>query len=194
MENGLELAYPAKKRGKEKMKKIMVVGVSAGVGKSTFARELGEKLDLPVYHLDSYHWKPGWIEADKNEFRKAIEKLVNEDAWIIEGNYSSTIDLRLAEADTLIYLELPLRVCLYRVLKRWLTNLGRTRPDMGEGCPERMEWEFLKFIITTYSRRKTEMKQRLKKFQGMDVRNQPVMLASREQIHGFLEGLQKDSH
>lgn len=175
------------------MKKIMVVGVSAGVGKSTFARTLGEKLDLPVHHLDSFHWKPGWVEADKNEFREVIEKLVKEDAWIIEGNYSSTIDLRLAEADTLIYLELPLRICLYRVLKRWLTNIGRTRPDMGEGCPERMEWEFLKFIITTYTRRKTEMRQRLAKFQEMDRFNQPVLLAGQGQIAGFLAGLPEDA-
>ncbi|MGO1060355.1 topology modulation protein [Planococcus sp. FY231025] len=174
------------------MGRIMVVGVSAGVGKSTFARALGEELGLPVYHLDRYHWKPGWVEADKNEFREALEGLVNEDAWIIEGNYSSTIDLRLSRADTLIYLELPLRVCLYRVLKRWLTNIGRTRPDMGEGCPERMEWEFLKFIITTYGRRKTEMRQRLAAFQEMDPRYRPVLLASKEQIDGFLSGLREN--
>lgn len=175
------------------MKKIMVVGVSAGVGKSTFARKLGEKLDLPVHHLDRYHWKSGWIEADKAEFRAALEKVVDEDAWIIEGNYSSTFDLRLAKADTIIYLELPLGVCLYRVLKRWLTNLGRTRPDMAEGCPERMEWEFLKFIVTTYSRRKTEMRQRMEKFLKLDPRNQSFVLANQKHIAGFLEGVRKDS-
>lgn len=173
------------------MKKIMVVGVSAGVGKSTFARKIGEKLELPVHHLDRYHWKAGWIERDKEEFRAALEKVVERDTWIIEGNYSSTFGLRLAKADTIIYLELPLRVCLYRVLKRWLTNLGRTRPDMTEGCPERMEWEFLKFIVTTYSRRKTEMRQRIERFLKLDSNNQSFVLVGQKQIDGFLEGLRK---
>lgn len=173
------------------MKRIMVVGVSAGVGKSTFARKIGDKLDLPVHHLDRYHWKPGWIEADKEEFREALEKVVVEDAWVIEGNYSSTFDLRLSRADTIIYLELPLRVCLYRVLKRWLTNLGKTRPDMTEGCPERMEWEFLKFIVTTYSRRKTEMRQRIGRFLERDPRNQSFVLVGQKQIDGFLKGVRK---
>ena len=51
------------------MQRIMVIGVSAGVGKSRFARRLGEATDLPVHHLDAYFWKPGWIEAEEKEFQ-----------------------------------------------------------------------------------------------------------------------------
>lgn len=173
------------------MRKIMVVGVSAGVGKSTFAARLGEILDLPVHHLDAYHWKPGWQEADKEEFKAAQQTIVKGENWIIEGNYSSTFDIRMAQADTFIYLELPLLVCLYRVLKRWLANIGKTRPDMGEGCPEKMEWEFLKFIVTTYAERKVKMRIRMRSFLEMHADNKAVLLSGKKEIAGFLETVGK---
>ncbi|MDN7246664.1 topology modulation protein [Planococcus shenhongbingii] len=171
------------------MKKIMVTGVSAGAGKSTFAAELGEKLGLPVHHLDSIYWKPGWIEAEPAEFRAAQEKVTAGESWIIEGNYSDSFDIRFAKADTFIYLELPLRVCLYRVLKRWLTNIGNTRPDMAEGCPEKMDLEFLKFIVTTYAARKVKMRERMRKFQEVRPENQIIFLGNKKQINGFLKSI-----
>ncbi|MDN3449016.1 topology modulation protein [Planococcus sp. APC 3906] len=174
------------------MRKIMVVGVSAGVGKSTFAAKLGEILDLPVHHLDSYHWKPGWQEAEKEEFESVQYNIVKRDRWIIEGNYSSTFDIRMAQADTFIYLELPLRVCLYRVLKRWLSNIGKTRPDMGEGCPEKMEWEFLKFIVTTYAARKVKMRSRMRSFLEARDGNKVILLSGKKEIAGFLETVDKE--
>lgn len=169
------------------MKKIIVCGVSAGAGKSTFARKLGEKLEMPVHHLDSYYWKAGWLEREKEEFRDKQRQLVKEDTWIIEGNYASSMEIRLAEADTFIYLELPLRVCLYRALKRWVLNYGKTRPDMAEGCPEKMDKEFLKFIVTTYADRKIEMRQRGKDFIARGPDHQSVILQTQKQIDGFLK-------
>ena len=169
------------------MKKIIVAGVSAGVGKSTFAVKLGEGLNLPVHHLDAYHWKPGWIEAEKEEFRSVQHNIVKGDHWIIEGNYSSTFDIRMAQADTFIYLELPLRVCVYRVLKRWLSNIGKTRPDMGAGCPEKMEWEFLKFIVTTYAARKVKMRSRMRNFLEARDGNKVILLSGKKEIAGFLK-------
>ncbi|QHJ69362.1 topology modulation protein [Planococcus halotolerans] len=169
------------------MKKIIVCGVSAGAGKSTFARKLGEKLEMPVHHLDSYYWKAGWLEREKEEFRDKQRQLVKEDTWIIEGNYASSMEIRLAEADTFIYLELPLRVCLYRALKRWVLNYGKTRPDMAEGCPEKMDKEFLKFIVTTYADRKIEMRQRAKDFIARGPDHQSVILQTQKQIDGFLK-------
>ncbi|MCM3612196.1 topology modulation protein [Planococcus sp. MERTA32b] len=169
------------------MKKIIVCGVSAGAGKSTFARKLGEKIGMPVHHLDSYYWKAGWVEREKEEFRDKQRQLVKEDAWIIEGNYGSSMEIRLAEADTFIYLELPLRVCLYRALKRWVLNYGKTRPDMAEGCPEKMDKEFLKFIVTTYADRKIEMRQRAKDFVGRGPDRKSIILRTQKQIDGFLK-------
>lgn len=69
------------------MKRIMVLGVSAGAGKSTFAQRLGRVLDIPVYYLDVFYWKPGWIESSLTEFSDAQRKVVCGERWIIEGNY-----------------------------------------------------------------------------------------------------------
>ncbi|MFD1032229.1 P-loop NTPase family protein [Metaplanococcus flavidus] len=168
------------------MKKIIVAGVSAGVGKSTFARKLGNELDLSVHHLDAFYWKSGWIERDKEEFKKIQRQLVEADQWIIEGNYASSMEIRLAQADTFIYLELPLRVCIYRVLKRWIDNQGKTRPDMAEGCSEKMDKEFLKFIMTTYASRKKAMRKRAADFEASGPDRKAIILQSKKQINNFL--------
>jgi adenylate kinase family enzyme len=166
----------------------MVIGVSAGVGKSTFARRLGELLGINATHLDCYYWKPGWIEAPAEEFSAAQQEIVQRDRWIIEGNYTSTIDIREPHADTVIYLELPLRVCLYRVVKRRIQYHGKTREDLTEGCPEKIDWAFIKFILTTYGRRKKKMLERMQRYasEGKTVHH----LKSSAQIEGFLSTFQ----
>lgn len=169
------------------MKKIIVAGVSAGAGKSTFAQKFGEKLEIPVHHLDTYYWKAGWVERDTEEFKNIQRKLVEGETWIIEGNYASSMEIRLAEADTFIYLELPLRICVYRALKRWIVNYRKTRPDMAEGCPEKMDKEFLKFIVTTYAARKMAMRQRAKDFLDSGPDRKSIILQTQKQIDGFLK-------
>ncbi len=165
------------------MNRVMVIGVSAGVGKSTFARKLGQKLHIPVYHLDTYFWKSGWIEATNEEFFEAQRKLVEKETWIIEGNYTKTIHIRESSCDTVIYLELPLRTCLYRVVKRFLTNIGHTRPDMTIGCKEKLDWKFIKFIVFTYFARKEKMKERLKQYESMG--KKVVVLKTKEEISSY---------
>lgn len=127
------------------MRRIAVVGC-AGAGKSTFARQLGERLGMPVTHLDTLFWRPGWRETPKDEWRETMQRLVREDAWLIDGNYGGTLDERLRRADTVIYLDMPRRLCLWRVLKRSMTHQGRSRPDMAEGCPERLDLKFLTWV------------------------------------------------
>lgn len=165
----------------------MVLGVSSGVGKSSFARELSEKKAIPVHHLDSYFWKSGWVESSEKEFSEKQQELVEEDCWIIEGNYSSTYGIRSEKADTLIYLELPLAVCLYRVVKRRIANQGKTRPDMAFGCPEKLDKGFLSFIISTYSARKVNMRKRMVQFIEESPHKKVVFLRTQKQINGYLE-------
>jgi len=148
----------------DRMNRIMVIGVSAGVGKSTFARRLGELTRIEVTHLDRLYWKPGWVEVSDAEFCDAQQQVVPNDEWIIEGNYSKTFAIREPHANTVIYLELPLLICLYRVLKRRMQYRGKTRSDMGEGCKEKIDKAFLKFIVTTYGPRKREMLKRLRRY------------------------------
>lgn len=128
------------------MRRIMVIGCS-GSGKSTFARRLGERLGLPVVHIDALFWEPGWVEAEEGEFRRRVAAATAADAWVMDGNYASkTFDLRLPRADAIVRLEQPRWLCLTRVIWRWLASSGRARPDMVPGCPEKIDWAFLKFI------------------------------------------------
>ncbi len=167
------------------MNRIMVIGVSAGAGKSTFARRLGELTGIEVTYLDRLFWKPDWVEASREEFSAAQQEVVQSDRWIIEGNYTGTVNIREPHADTVIYLELPLRVCLYRVLKRRVQYHGKVRLDIGEGCKEKMDKAFLKFILTTYGARKKTMAERMQRYaqEGKTVH----YLKNRKQIEGFLE-------
>jgi adenylate kinase family enzyme len=104
-------------------------------GKSTFARELGQRLGLPVTHLDALYWRPGWVAPPLEEWRAQVRQVAERDSWIIDGNYSDTIDLRFARADTIIFLDLPRRTYLRRVLLRTLRYRGQIRPDSAIPLP-----------------------------------------------------------
>lgn len=127
------------------MRKVLVVG-SGGAGKSTFARRLGQLLDIEVVHLDSLYWKPGWVKTPKAEWAETVAELARRDAWIMDGNYSGTFDIRVRACDTLIFLDMPRLVCFRRVLKRLIVYRHRTRPDMAAGCDEKIDWEFILWI------------------------------------------------
>lgn len=122
------------------MKKIVLIG-SGGSGKSTLAKQLGERLKIDVYHLDALFWKPNWVGVPKNE-----QRLVQREEWIIDGNYGGTMEIRLHAADTIIFLDIPRVVCIYRAFKRILKYRNKTRPDMAEGCDERFNVDFFKWI------------------------------------------------
>ncbi|MBO0586673.1 topology modulation protein [Sporosarcina sp. E16_8] len=171
------------------MNKIMVIGVSAGAGKSTFARRLGELTGIEVTHLDCLYWKPNWVEAPPEEFSASQQQVVQNDQWIIEGNYTGTFTIRESYADTVIYLELPLRVCLYRVLKRRVQFHGKTRNDIAEGCKEKIDKAFLKFILTTYGPRKKTMIERMQRYIGEE--KTVHYLKSSKQIELFLKTYKK---
>lgn len=128
-----------------RMERVAVIGC-AGAGKSTFSRKLGQGLGMEVTHLDSVFWRPGWTETPKDEWQETMRMLVSRERWLIDGNYGGTMDERLRAADTVIYLDVPRRVCLWRVLKRWALYRNRARPDMGEGCPERLDLKFLRWV------------------------------------------------
>lgn len=128
------------------MKRIAVIGCS-GAGKSTFSSKLAGVLGLPLYHLDAYYWKPGWIPSPREEWHAFVEALSSQEEWIIDGNYSSTLDIRLQYADTVIFLDMPMWLCLYGIVKRRIQYHGRTRPDMNEGCPEKLDMEFVRWVL-----------------------------------------------
>jgi adenylate kinase family enzyme len=128
------------------MRRVVILGCS-GVGKSTFARRLGARIGAPVVHLDALFWRPGWKEPENEAFRAAVAAAIVGDAWITDGNYvGRTFDLRLPRADTVIFLEQPRWLCVFRILWRWVTNFGHSRPDMAEGCFEQFDWTFFLWV------------------------------------------------
>jgi adenylate kinase family enzyme len=129
------------------MQRVLIIG-PCGAGKSTLARELGSRLGLPVYHMDQLNWRPGWVESSKEEIGARLTGIVATDRWLIDGNYGGTLAERLARADTVVYLDYQIGLCLARVLRRIWTYRGRTRPDMTEGCPERLDLGFMWYLIT----------------------------------------------
>ncbi len=127
------------------MKRIVLIG-PGGAGKSTLARQIGDKTSLPVIHLDAHYWRAGWVEPPKDEWAARVGALVAREAWVMDGNYGGTMEVRLAAADTIIFLDLPRWLCLARVVRRQIRYRRRTRPDMAPGCPERLTLVFLKYI------------------------------------------------
>jgi adenylate kinase family enzyme len=133
------------------MERILVIG-SPGAGKSTLARRIAEARDLPVIHLDREYWQPHWVEPSKAAWAERVADLAARPAWVMDGNYSGTLQGRLSRATTVVWLDLARWRCMLRILKRVLRYRGTVRPDMAEGCPERFSLEFLRFVWT-YPRR-----------------------------------------
>lgn len=116
------------------MQRIVILG-NAGSGKSTLARALGKRRNLPVVHLDTLFWEPGWVEPDAEQFRERVCAALAPAAWVCEGNYARrTFDLRLPRADLIIWLDTPRLTCFTRVIIRSVMN--RPRPDLAAGCTE----------------------------------------------------------
>lgn len=144
------------------MKRVMVVGCP-GAGKSTFSRHLGRVLNEEVYHLDQMFWLPGWVMREREEFIEMQKRVMNQESWVIDGNFGATLPVRLEKADTVIWLDPPREVCLYRILKRYVENRNKTRPDMGEGCEEKLDFEFIKYVWNFHHDKRPKLKERLHK-------------------------------
>ena len=127
------------------IKRIAVIG-NAGSGKSTLTRQLHNILKLPVYHLDKYYWKPGWVPVDPLEYSQLHDMLCERDEWIMDGMNLRLLLTRIDAADMIIFLDIPRYKCLWRVIKRTLMNYGKERLDSPAGCPEGFSFAFLKFL------------------------------------------------
>ncbi len=125
--------------------KIVVVGVSAS-GKSTFARKLAERTHLPLTHMDSIWWKPGWVEVGEEEATRQMEELTQRDAWVIEGYIPKAARPFVFErATSIVYLDYSRATGAARYLRRWLKHRKNPRPEL-EGSPEKFDWKFLKLV------------------------------------------------
>lgn len=167
--------------------KIMVIGYS-GSGKSTLAGALGKLYDVPVLHLDSVHFLPGWREREDGEKRRIVVEFMRENSgWVIDGNYRRLLyDERTEQADIIVELLFNRFACLSRVWKRYREFNGKTRPDMGEGCPEKLDREFIKWVLKDG---RTKSKKRHYKEVRERYPDKTVVLKSQRDIDRFLRGL-----
>ncbi len=166
------------------MERIIIIGCG-GAGKSTLARQLGEKLNIPVVHLDKLFWKPGWVEMPTDEFDALLRREMEKEKWIMDGNFNRTLPERISRCDTVIYLDFGRFACLRGVLKRILTTYGTVRPDMGEGCPERVDFEFLKWIWN-FNKNKREGNYKLL---NEATHAETIVLKNRRAVRKFLQSI-----
>jgi adenylate kinase family enzyme len=165
-------------------KRIMIIG-SAGAGKSALARRIGEILGLEVFHLDSLFWRPGWVMPPREEWREKVRALAAGESWIIDGNYGNSLGIRLPRAETILFLDLPRWTCLWSVVIRRMAHCGgKTRPDMAEGCPEKLDWDFLKWIYNFSRDSRPEL---IKGLASCRPDQQVITLTSRREMRSFLE-------
>ena len=125
------------------MRRIVVAG-SQGSGKSRLSLALGAKLGLPIIHLDTLYWRPGWKPSETGDFRARVAKAIEGEGWIVDGSFSGLcLDLTIGRADCFVLLDRPRWLCVWRVLQRSAFQRRGMRSDLPEGCPEQFDWDLV---------------------------------------------------
>lgn len=166
------------------MNRVLIIGGN-GSGKTTFAKALAEKTGLPLVHLDSLYWKDNWESVGREVFDARLEQELIKPEWILDGNMNRTLSHRLKYCDTVFYLDFSSLSCLIGVISRTIKFYGKTRPDMGPNCPERISPGFYKEAFLYNSKFR-------KKYYGFMEENpqvQWIVLKNRRQVKKYLRGL-----
>jgi adenylate kinase family enzyme len=159
------------------VQRVAVVG-SGGAGKSALARQIGAITGLPVIHLDHHYWSPGWIPMPDDEWEVHQRELLAGPCWVADGNYGGTLELRAELADTVVFLDLPRRVCLSRVMRRI-----RSPVLQAPGCPQKVDLEFLRWVWSFPNKTRPRVLEVLARHAPT---TEVVFLRSGADIRGFL--------
>jgi len=166
------------------MKKVIVIGCP-GSGKSTFARALHDITGLPLYHLDMMYWNADRTIVSQDVFRARLAETIKKDSWIIDGNYGSTIELRLQACDTVFFLDYPLDVCMDGIISR----RGKERPDMPWiESEDDVDEEFIEFVKNYNSENRPEVVALLEKHAYKEI----IIFKSRSEADNFLRELEEN--
>lgn len=174
--------------------KIAIIG-NPGSGKSTLSVKLQKMLNLPLYHLDQYYWKPGWQRPDREEFKKVHHALCDgkvglpavalREGWIIEGVATRLFEYRIKQADVVIFLDIPVYICFYRVFKRALTHFGRVYFSSPHECPERLpDFALLSYIWNFNRDKKPGIERLLRKYQD---EKKIFIIQNNAELHEFIK-------
>ncbi|MGY3527427.1 DNA topology modulation protein [Bradyrhizobium sp. USDA 4452] len=174
------------------MQRVLVMG-SSGSGKSTFARRLSATTGIPTVSIDALYWKPGWIESDKSEFEHSMIAAAREPRWIMDGNYTryGAGELRRERSDTIIWFDLPRSACMLGIFRRIAGSYGQVRPEMAEGCPEKIDLEFFRYVWTYRQQQRPKL---LEYFKGLRADQALVCFTDRVQADHYLESVAREQN
>jgi len=150
---------------------------------------LSELLNINLIHLDAIYWQAGWVKTEEEIWKEKVSSLVKAESWIMDGNFGGTLDVRLNACDTVIFLDMPRLLCLWRVTKRFLTYRNRKRPDMGEGCFEKLDLEFIKWVWGFKNNGRVRILEKLENYSGT---KRIIYLKSRKDIESFFKTIKVD--
>jgi adenylate kinase family enzyme len=169
------------------VQRVAVLG-SGGAGKSVLAAALAERTGLPVVHLDVVYWRPGWTAPPRDEFDAKLAAAVAEERWILDGNFlrDDDADPRFGRADTVIFLDLPRRICLWRIIRRLVRDRRRSRPDLPHGCPEGIDVAFWLWVWRYPADNRPDVLERLA---GLGPEVAVHRLRSQRDVERFLDAL-----
>ncbi len=162
--------------------KIAVIGYSAG-GKSTLAERLGQAYGIGVLHLDRVYFSPGWKERDPGEAKSLVSAFMTGDSWIIDGNFNRLfLKERLELAECIIFLDFNRFSCLFRAVSRYFKYRGKTRKSVAEGCPEKLDFAFIRWILF-----EGRTKEKRKYYAGIveTYWNKTTVLKNQKELDGF---------
>jgi len=166
--------------------KIAIIGYS-GAGKSTLAKKLGKFYNIPVLHLDKIQFIENWQERNNKEALESIDQFMKNESWVIDGNYGKfRQELRLKEADTIIFLNFPRYISFYQAYKRYKNNINKVRDDMAKGCIEKFDWEFIKWIL--FDGRVSKYKTNYKNIEKL-YPDKFIQFKNNHQVEDYLENL-----
>lgn len=164
--------------------KIAILGYS-GSGKSTLTRKLSSHYNIPRLFLDTVQFEANWQERDRDEAKAIVQEFMKNDSWVIDGNYTGFYQReRLEQADKIILLDFPRRICLYRAYKRYLQNKNQTREDMANGCIEKIDLEFIWWIL--HECRTKEKREKYKEIEK-EFKNKIVVLKNPKEVSLYLK-------
>ncbi len=152
---------------------------------------MGVLTGLPVVHIDHIHWQAGWVELSPAEKTRLCHEVEARDAWMFEGGHSKTWETRWARADMVIWLDRPVGLRFWRILRRSLRWHGQARPDLPEGCPERFGRETLPFWHYVWATRTKGRDNILRLLTTASPEKSVMHLQTDSQIAAFLAGFAK---